>query len=344
MYPCIEIRPDGILHNIKILKNKCAENGMSLAIVTKMLVGYEPLVRFLVEESGIAAICDSRVENFMEFVDIKAEKWLIRSPMISQVSDVVKFTDVSLNSEIDVVQALNREAKKQNKRHKVILMYECGDLRDGCYKDELIMLAREILKMTNIELYGIGTNLSCVNEVLPSQKNMELFEQAVCAVQDKFGVKLPIVSGGASSSLKMLFEGKLPAVINNMRMGESVFLGNIPVYDVPFDGAKEDNFILKAEIIELKEKAGIPDKLPSECEKLMKRAIVAIGKQDIYLPGLECLDDRIKIVGGSSDHVVLDVSTCGNDYRVGSIIRFRMTYNCLLNAMTSKYVEKIIIK
>ena len=36
----------------------------------------------------------------MEFVDIKAEKWLIRSPMLSQVSDVVKFTDVSLNSEL----------------------------------------------------------------------------------------------------------------------------------------------------------------------------------------------------------------------------------------------------
>ena len=36
----------------------------------------------------------------------------------------------------------------------------------------------------------------------------------------------------------MLFDGKLPEIINNMRMGESIFLGNIPVYDVPFEGAK----------------------------------------------------------------------------------------------------------
>ncbi len=344
MFPCIEIRPDGILHNLKIMKQRCAEKGMTLSVVTKMLVGYEPLVRYLVEEGGVRAICDSRVENFMEFVDIKAEKWLIRSPMLSQVKDVVKFTDVSLNSELEVLQALNDEAKMQNKRHKVILMYECGDLRDGCYTDELMFLAGEVLKMSNLELYGVGTNLSCVNEVLPNEKNMALFENAVGAVQEKYKIKLPIVSGGASSSIKMLFDGKLPCVINNMRMGESIFLGNIPVYDVPFDAAREDNFILKAEIIELKEKPGVPETLPQGCEKLMKRAIVAVGKQDIYLPGLHCADKRIKIVGGSSDHVVLDITDCGNDYKIGSVVDFKMTYNCLLNAMTSKYVEKIIIK
>ena len=344
MYPCIEIKPDGILHNIRTLKEMCNRHGMSLSVVTKMLVGYEPLVRYLVEESGITSICDSRIENLEAFVDIKAEKWLIRSPMLSQVSDVVKFADVSLNSELEIIKALNEEAKKQGKRHKVILMFECGDLREGCYTDELIRISRECLGMTNIELYGIGTNLSCLNEVLPSENNMALFEQAVNAVQDELGIRLPVVSGGASSSIKLLSEGKLPSVINNMRMGEAVFLGNIPVLDEPFDDAREDNFILKAEIIELKEKPSVPETLPQNTDKLMKRAITAIGKQDIYLPGLKCADSRIKIIGGSSDHVVLDVSECGNDYKIGSTVDFRMTYNCLLNAMTSKYVRKNILK
>lgn len=344
MYPCIEIKPDGILHNIKTLKSLCDRYGKTLSVVTKMLVGYEPLVRYLVEEGEIFAICDSRVENFMEFVDIKAEKWLIRSPMLSQISDVIKFTDVSLNSELSVITALNGEAKRQNKRHRVILMYECGDLREGCYTEELVELAGKCLKMSNIELYGIGTNLSCVNEIVPSPENMTLFENAVNAVQDAYGIKLPIVSGGASSSLKMLSEGTLPSVINNMRMGESVFLGNIPVYDVPFDGAYEDNFILKAEVIEVKEKPSVPEMRPQDCDKLMKRAIVAVGKQDIYLPGLSCVDDRINVIGGSSDHVLVDVTNCDNEYKVGSTVSFKMTYNCLLNAMTSKYVEKIIIK
>ena len=67
MFPVIEIRPDGILHNLKIMKQRCKENGMSLSVVTKMLVGYEPLVRYLVNEGEIGAICDSRVENFMPY-------------------------------------------------------------------------------------------------------------------------------------------------------------------------------------------------------------------------------------------------------------------------------------
>ena len=173
---------------------------------------------------------------------------------------------------------------------------------------------------------------------------MALIENAVNEVQKEYNINLPIVSGGASSSINMLLDGKLPKVINNMRMGESIFLGNIPVYDVPFDGAREDNFILKAEIIELKEKPSVPETLPQDCDKLMKRAIVAIGKQDIYLPGLICADKRMKIVGGSSDHVVLDVTDCSDDYKVGSVVDFKMTYNCLLNAMTSKYVRKNILK
>lgn len=344
MYPCIEIKPDGILHNIKILKSLCAEHGISFALVTKVLVGYEPLVSYLVGEGKIEIICDSRVENFKEFVDIKAQKWLIRSPMLSQAEDAVKFADVSLNSELEIIKALNEEADRQHKRHGVILMFECGDLREGCYEDELIRIVGECLKMQNIELLGIGTNLSCLNDVLPSEENMARFENAVNAVQEHLAIKFPIISGGASSSVKMLCENALPSIINNMRMGEAAYLGNIPCYDIPFDGARVDNFILKAEIIELKEKPSTPDTCLKEGEKLMKRALVAIGKQDIYLPGLSCVDERIKVIGGSSDHVVLDMGECGGDYTLGSVVEFKMSYNCLLNAMTSKYVKKIIQK
>ena len=123
-------------------------------------------------------------------------------------------------------------------------------------------------------------------------------------------------------------------------MGEAVFLGNIPVYDKPFAGAEEDNFILKAEIIELKKKPAYPG---APADKLMHRAIVALGKQDIYLPGLSCADKRLQIVGGSSDHIIIDVTECCSDYAVGSTVSFRMNYNCLLNAMTSSYIEKVII-
>lgn len=340
MYPCIEIHLEGILRNLNILKNACEARGISLSLVTKVLGGHHQLVGDLVQKGNLATICDSRIQNLKIFQDIPAEKWLIRSPMLSEVSDVVEYADVSLNSELTVLQALNDEAVKQSKIHKVILMYECGDIREGCYVNELSQLIAACDSMDGIEVYGIGTNLSCLNEVLPTKENMADFLDAVSLLEDKFQRTFPVISGGASSSIPLLMSDGLPERINNLRMGEAVFLGNIPVYDQPFEDAETNNFVLKAEIIELKEKPAEPG---ADCDKLMNRAIVALGKQDIYLPGLACMDNRLQIVGGSSDHIILDVTRCGSDYAVGSTVSFRMNYNCLLNAMTSSYIEKVIL-
>ena len=340
MYPCIEIHLEGILRNLNILKNACEARGISLSLVTKVLGGHLQLVGDLVQKGNLATICDSRIQNLKTFQDIQAEKWLIRSPMLSEVLDVVGYADVSLNSEMTVLQALNDEAVKQSKIHKVILMYECGDIREGCYVNELSQLIAACDSMDGIEVYGIGTNLSCLNEVLPTKENMADFLDAVSFLEDKFQRTFPVISGGASSSIPLLMSDGLPERINNLRMGEAVFLGNIPVYDQPFEGAETNNFVLKAEIIELKEKPAEPS---ADCDRLMNRAIVALGKQDIYLPGLACMDNRLQIVGGSSDHIILDVTRCGSDYAAGSTVSFRMNYNCLLNAMTSSYIEKVIV-
>lgn len=343
MLPCIEIHLKGILDNLNILKNACQSQGISLSLVTKVLGGNRQLVVDLIQKGNLTSICDSRIQNLKAFADIPVEKWLIRSPMLSEVSQVVQYADVSLNTELSVLQALSKEAVRQNKHHKVILMYECGDLREGCYVNELSELIRQCDALPGITVYGIGTNLSCLNEVLPSKENMDDFSFVVQQLEAEFSRSFPLISGGASSSIPMLLSGTLPNCINHLRMGEAVFLGNIPVYDKPFAGAIEDNFVLKAEIIELKKKSSSPLLCPDEPDNLRSRAIVALGKQDIYLPGLSCKDDRIQIVGGSSDHIILDVTDCEKDYAVGSTVSFKMNYNCLLNAMTSSYIEKVII-
>ncbi len=342
MYPCIEIKVDGIVHNINILKKACDERGIFISLVTKVLAGDAELVKNIISKSDVKTICDSRLQNLVKFKDINVEKWLIRSPMISEVDDVVEYVDVSLNTEKEVLLALNEAALKQTTVHKVILMAEGGDLREGCYMPELIQLVDMCNELPGILVVGIGTNLSCLNEVVPTKENMEEFVSNVNLLEGYIDKMFPVVSGGASSSIPLLMSGDLDKRINNLRFGEAVYLGNIPVYDECFSGAKTDNFILKAEIIELKSKpADVNETVDST--KLIDRAIVAIGKQDIYLPGLFCVDEKMRIVGGSSDHVVLDVTDCDKVYRVGDIVEFKMNYNCLLNVMTSEYIEKKII-
>lgn len=343
MFPCVEIKLDGILHNLNILNSACSDRSISLSLVTKVLGGNLSLVQKIITEGHIRTICDSRIHNLKLFQDLAVEKWLIRSPMISEAYEAVLYADVSLNSELKVIQALNNAAMDQNKIHRIILMAEAGDLREGCYPDELSELVGLCENMQAIEVLGIGTNLSCLNDTVPNEQNMRSFINIVNRLEQQYDRKFTIISGGASSSAEMLFDGKLPERINNLRMGEAVFLGNIPVYDKPFPGAREDNFILRGEIIEKKKKPSSPALQADNCGGISDRAIVALGKQDIYLPGLSCVDTRIKIVGGSSDHIILDVTQCSDAYTVGSIVDFKMNYNCLLNAMTSNYIQKIVL-
>ena len=343
MYPLLDINLSGITDNLYTLKKECDKQNISLCLVTKMLSGYRVLVEFILDKTAVSLISDSRIANLAEFEETDAVKWLIRPPMESEIEDVIKYSDASFNTEMKTVFSLNEEAKKQGKIHKIILLAECGDLRDGCYFDELEEIIEKSRMLENIEIYGIATNLSCVNETLPDEENMKYFEETVLKLQEKFKFKFKVVSGGASSSIKMLFDKKLPKIINNLRFGEGVYLGNIPVLDVPFENAKKNNFILKAQIIECKMKPNVANTKLKDAKALKKRAVVALGKQDIYLPGLSPVDEKAKIAGGSSDHIIVDVTDCEKDYGVGDEIAFKMNYNCLLNAMDSKYIEKRII-
>ena len=353
MYPRIEIKLDNIIENVKSIKALCAERGVKLSVVTKLLSGDVELVEKLVE-NGADCICESRIKNFKKYKNIKAEKWLIRIPMISEAEDVVRYADASLNSEIKVIKALDKEAEKQGKVHKVILMYELGDLREGCMRDEIEDVLVKSLKLKNIEVYGIGVNLSCYGEIVPSERNMKELATLVNELEAKYNIKFKIVSGGNSSSYKMLKNGKLPSEINNLRMGEAVFLGNVPCFEEPIKELNRNNFILKAEIIELKEKPSIPwgkrgnansfgEEISFKDNGIRKRAIVGLGKQDVRIECINPKDEDIVLLDGSSDHIILDVTDSKKEYKVGDIIEFEMNYAGILTANTSEYVERIIV-
>ena len=356
MYPKIQIKINNIVDNVKSANLLCKKNNISLSLVTKVLSDNKQVVEELIK-NGVNKICESRVENFINYKDLNVEKWLIRIPMASEVSSVVEYADVSLNSELNTIIKLNEEAKKQGKIHKVILMYELGDLREGCLKPELNHIVGETLKLNNIELYGIGTNLSCYGGVLPSEKNMAELERIAIELEQKFKYKFKIVSGGNSTSYKMLQEGKIPSKINNLRLGESVFFGNIPCYEEKIKNLHQNNFILKAQIIELKQKPSVP--WGEMCEYnsygeslnlanfkdkgIRKRAIIALGKQDVRTECISPINKDISILDGSSDHIILDVTDSKVNYKVGDIVDFNLNYSGVLSAMTSKYIKREII-
>ena len=353
MNPKLVIDQNALLQNMNTIYALARRQGVKLSIVTKGLVGHEPLVRLLVD-NGASSVCEARIGTLKKWEKYPAEKWLIRSPLISEAEDVARYADVSLVTEKSVLEALSEAADDRDSIHKVIIMLELGELREGCMPDELLPLCKTVQELPGLELHGIGTHLSSTHEIVPDEQNMKALADAAEEIEKALDITLPIVSGGSSSALKMLAEGQLPKKINHLRIGEAVLLGNIVCYDIPYDDARTDVFKLNAEIIEVKEKPSLPwglraDGAPpvpagngQQAAGLRKRALVALGKQDVSASYLVPFDKGIKILGDTSDCFIADVTDSENEYKPGDTLSFRLKYNGLVSAMASDYVDKIL--
>lgn len=362
MYPKLVVNLKKLEDNLNAVATITKDHGKcSLMIVTKGLCADLEMVKMVASNQKVDFLADSRVKNIATYADIvrKAGKKtvLLRIPMHAEVADVVKYVDLSFNSEISTIRLLNEEAAKAGVVHNILLMIDLGDLREGIFfqnEDLIYEAVEEVLKMDNINLYGIGVNLTCYGAIIPKNENLSQLVAIGRKLEEKYGIKLEMISGGNSSSIYLVDKGELPEGINNLRLGESFLLGNDTAYETKLPGTVGDALILQAQIVELKEKPSLPigevgvdafgEKPYYEDRGIMKRAIIAIGKQDTDLGSMTPVDSQIEIMGGSSDHIILDVTHCDKEYKVGDIVEFELGYGGMLKTSTSPYVEREYVK
>ena len=305
----------------------------------------------ILEDSNIDYFADSRIQNHKKYEGSKKERVLLRLQMNSETDEVVKYADISLNSELKTINNLNESAKQQNKIHKILLMIDLGDLREGIFfknEDEIYHTVEETLKLNNIQLFGLGVNLTCYGAVIPKKDNLSVLVEIARKIEKRFDIKLQMISGGNSSSIYLIGKDELPEGINNLRVGEAFLLGGETAYSQKLEGFYDDAFTLEAEIIELKEKQSLPigetgvdafgNKPVYEDRGIIKRAIIAVGRQDVDPDALQPIDDKIDILGASSDHLILDMSKSDKEYNVGDIVNFKLSYSSLFRATISGYV------
>ena len=353
MYPRLVIDIKKVKNNLDKITEMVKDSGSSLMIVTK---GYSADMEIykILDNSNIDYLADSRIQNLKKYEGTKKERVLLRLPMNSETDEVVKYADISLNSELKTIRNLNEAARKQNKVHKILLMIDLGDLREGIFfkdEDEIYHTVEETLKLDNIQFFGLGVNLTCYGAVIPKKDNLSVLVEIARKIEKKFNIELQMISGGNSSSIYLIGRNELPEGINNLRVGEAFLLGGETAYSQMLEGFYDDAFTLEAEIIELKEKQSIPigetgidafgNKPVYEDRGIIKRAIIAVGRQDVDPDALHPVDSKIDILGASSDHLILDMSESDKEYHVGDIVNFKLSYSSLLRATTSGYVERV---
>jgi predicted amino acid racemase len=346
--PRIAIDTSKIAHNARTLKSMYGARGIGVTGVTKVVCGDPGIARVLVG-SGIATLADSRIANIqrMREAGVAAQFLLLRTPLLSQAEEVVDLADISLNSEISVIEKLSEFAIAQHTTHKVVLMVELGDLREGLMPHDLRRVVQRVTELDGIELAGIGTNLACLGGVKPDARNMGRLSSIAEELEELFDLTFAFVSGGNSANFSWFTSNQDVGRINNLRLGESIYLGRETLHREPIPGLFTDAFTLIAEVIEAKTKPSIPDgdicqdafgNVPQFQDRgQTNRALLGIGLQDVSVSGLTPSLD-VDILGASSDHIILDAKQSGLE--VGDEVKFNLNYAALLAAMTSSYVHK----
>ena len=351
--PRLEIFPARIEENARIILSLCHAHNIQVACVTKVVCAHPEIANALVS-AGADILADSRTENLKVLKNngISLPLMLLRIPTPSRLDEVVQFSDISLNSSFETIKGLSFAAQKRNLVHRVIFMIDLGDLREGIWPERALDEISASKKMPNIEIIGLGCNLACYGGVIPTTEKMQMLIDLRSEISVQTGLPLKVISGGNSANLPLLLSGGMPAEINQLRIGETIQLGRNVLDRSPFPGTRQDTFCLIAEVVELETKPSVPigsrgqdafGGTPSFIDRgLRKRAICNIGRQDVVVDNLEPVDPKMIILGGSSDHLIVDVEDSSQKIKIGDEISFYPGYGALLAASTSPYVKKVV--
>jgi len=353
--PRLEIYPDRIAANARSVIGRCHAHGAKVACVTKVTCAHPAVVHAL-EQAGADLIADSRIANLMSMANTgqSLPLMLLRIPAPSRAADVVRCADTTLNSSVSTIRLLSEAAQFLNVHHNVIVMVDVGDLREGVWPDRAIDVVREASRLPNIHVAGLGCNLACYGGVIPSVENMAALIEVRDACRRATGLELETLSGGNSASLPLLESGRMPKEINQFRIGEAIVLGRNVLDRTPWPGTRQDTFRMVAEVVELERKPSVPvgdrgqdafggyEEFQDRGVRL--RAICNMGRQDVTVDGIVPEDKGIIVLGGSSDHLVLDVEDAETPVELGMELAFSPNYSALLALSTSPYVQKAVMR
>lgn len=343
-------------HNYRFLDKLFSSHRIEWSIVSKMLCGNYEYVKILCE-TGINEICDARISNLKLVKEINAEiqTVYIKPPAKRSIKSVVRYADVSFNTQIETIRWLNVEAGRQNKLHKVVIMVEMGDLREGVMGEDLVDFYEKVFELPHIEVVSFGTNLNCLHGVMPSHDKLIQLSLYKQLVETKFYRSIPWVTGGTSVVIPLILNKQLPKGINHFRVGETLYFGNNLFTMKPIKGMKTDVIKLYAEVIEIIEKPKVPigkmEANPSgevfevndeDLGKTSYRAIIDLGLLDISPEFLIPERKGLEIIGASSDMIVLDLGH-KPEFKVGDLVSFKLKYMGALALMNSDYIEKKVV-
>jgi predicted amino acid racemase len=281
----------------------------------------------------------------------------IKPPAVNQARNVIRYADISLNSSYRTIMELSREAERRGVVHRVVIMLELGELREGITRDRAIEFYERVFELSHIKVIGLGTNLGCMYGVEPTFDKLIQLSLYTQLIKARFNRDLELISGGSSITLPLVGKRKIPPGVNHFRVGETAFLGKSLITGNRFGGLSTNAFDFSAEIVEIEKKEVEPDgtisnanvgqtaeiRPPESRPPETYRCLVDVGKLDVELDDLTLKNRQVRFIGTTSDMTVYDLGTERGKWRVGGKLHFRPNYMAVARLMNNRYVTKHVI-
>lgn len=169
LFPELRVDLQKIFRNSLQTVSRCKEKGISVCGVIKGCSGLPEVARVMTE-AGVCQLGTSRIEHAYQCKKegIFTPFLLVRVPAMTEIPDVVQLFDYSLESEMDTVLAIDRECSRQQLTHKIVMMVDLGDLREGYWNKEKFIEDCLFLEknLKYVILSGIGVNLGCYGAIM----------------------------------------------------------------------------------------------------------------------------------------------------------------------------------
>ena len=327
--PELHVHLESIGRNAAAVSALARRHGLDLVGVTKGCLG-EPRVAGAMLEGGAVALADTRDLNLRRlrasFPHVELHR--IYLPSIRCSFEPGDVTYVSSAQGAQAVAALAEDGKARS----VMVQVETGDEREGAPVAGLPALVETIIRDPRLEFVGLSTNYACFRGLPAAVRgSVEIVAQAARDLRTS-GFAVSRVSGGNSSILWLLASGeRLPSEVTELRCGEALLLGQDALVYEPLAGCRQDACILRAEVLEEYTK-------PAR-EGAKRRLVLGLGRQDLGSGGVKFAHPAISEVGRSADYLVAEADEPCQGTRVGSMLDMIPTYESLVAAWTSPYVE-----
>lgn len=357
-----------INENLEKLNALMQSRNKQWTLIVKVLGSHQETLARLLKLPALKQIHSIGVSHWetlklIKDIDPATLTMFIKPPALSYLKKIVRYADVSFNSSLSTILALNTEAQKLGIIHKIVVTIEMGEIREGIHRENLITFYEKVFNLPHIEVVGLATNLGCMHGIRPTFDKLIQLTLYKQILEYKFNHKLPLVSGGSSITLPLLLMDKVPQEMNHFRIGEAAFLGTSPLYNKQFEDLRCDAFEFEADIVELYSKESVPDgeitdsavgthtianhsetetvELASSARSF--KAICDFGMLNVNAQHLTPKDDKVKFFGNSSDLTVFDLGEERPGYRTGDSLLFSPDYTAVASLMLSPYVEKRFI-